>query len=188
MSANRVPWARAAFASLVCAAVTACTPSGYTKSPVLAEHFAKLIPGAYAAGVDVVAECWDGRHRSASVLFNNGNLYHYNLDMAKSDFELEFMNTKVRREFGRKTGWTVTVGCIGTYQGAWADTYFRTGDFRFIVHKNNVTAQVDDEILIYQTFDDELKVLMGVVARAVNDASEQEKHFVARETSWGVKP
>jgi hypothetical protein len=167
--------------------LVACTPDGYTKSPALAEYFAKLIPGAYVAGVDVVAECWDGRHRSVSVLFENGNLYHYNLDMVQSTFVFDFMTTKASRAVGRKAGETMTLGCIGTYQGAWADTYFRTGDYRFIVHKNHVTAQVDDEILINRTFNDELKAWMGVVAHAANDAIQQDKHFVPPQTSWGVE-
>lgn len=138
--------------------------------------------------MDVLAECWESGHRAASVLFQNGNLYHYQLDMEKSAVKLEFMNTAVRRAEGRRNGWTVTLGCIGTHEDMPLNFYARTGDYRLIVEEGKIVAQVKDSILINHHFNDELKAVMGVVARAVNDASEQEKHFVAPETSWGVKP
>src|SRR4051812_40832652 len=90
-------WRFLALAAAICVTGCSSAPDGYVEAPKVAAYFDKLVPGTGKADVEMVSVCRSGGHWATTVMFDDGNLYHYEYLPGPVDLKLEFSSTRVQR-------------------------------------------------------------------------------------------
>lgn len=167
--------------------LSACsdTPEGYVESPALSKFFKAQLPADGRLGIDSISVCQDFRdyeHWYTSIMFDDGEIYHYQLDSAKKAvLPVDFGNLGGQStKYGNVSG---TYGCLG-----WMGTnfeFFAKGDYRFSFRHFSVVGLVSRSAF-YGAFDDAVKDRLSLAADATKAAIKVHAEFVPKSNSWGA--
>ena len=167
--------------------LSACTPApeGFVEAPKVAEYFQNLIPTAGKNSVELVSICpMDGPRNdrwATSILFEDGNLYHYEYSIEHDAVELHHHTTESQRKDNAEHYTDEPDDCV------WANRR-PGGSYRFNVGKNTLRGYVYERIVVNKPFDAEVQKHLKESASAVQAAIQDHAKFTPVETSWGLKP
>ncbi|MBU9199886.1 hypothetical protein KTD31_00535 [Burkholderia multivorans] len=153
----------------------------------MARYFTQLVPGAHADKVETASVCDYNDTWYATVLFEDGMLYHYELDLSDSSVKLDSQSTWAQRK-SRSEYRSMDLECIGSYHNTmfpW-DSFDAGGAYRFEIGADGVVGQVRKSIVINRPFDETVKTRLRVAAMAIQNAIKLHRQFVPVEPSWGV--
>lgn len=167
--------------------LSACTPApdGFVEAPKVAEYFQNLIPTAGKNTVELVSICPMGgqlnERWATSILFEDGNLYHYEYSFEHDAVELHHHTTESQRKDNAAYYKEEADDCLGTFRRP-------GGSYRFKVGKDPIRGYVYERIVVSKPFDAEVQKHFKEAASAVHAAIQDHAKFTPVETSWGLKP
>jgi len=171
--------------------LSACsnTPDGFVASPTVTAYFQGLVPSAATDAIELISVCpMGGRYDerwSTTVLFEDGDLYHYELTPTVGSVELKNHSTRSQRNDKARNFEDGPGNCLGTWK---AFEGYTGGSYRFAVGKHSMHGAVYERIVVNYPFDDEVKQRLKGAAAAVEAAIVEHRKFTPVEQSWGVQP
>lgn len=170
--------------------LSACTPDRYVESPTMTAYFKGLVPDAREAALKTVSVCSANDTWYTTVLFADGLLYHYQLNLDDQSVTLASQSTPDQRSDGSRLGRGDELECVGEYEENWTSlwkTFVPSGSYRFKVGLA-VRGQVRKSIVLNDPFDDAIKKRLNGAALAVRNAIKLHARFVPAQKSWGIQP
>lgn len=173
-------WRFLAVAAALCVTGCSSAPDGYVEAPKVAAYFDKLAPGMGKADVEMVSVCRSDGHWATTVMFEDGNLYHYEYLPGPVALKLEFSSTRVQRRDNWEHGRNELDDCLGSRSRP-------TGSYRFEPSRASVHAYIYESIVVNRPFNAEVTDVLKDAAVAVQAAMKEHTKFTPMESSWGVK-
>lgn len=156
--------------------LSACSKVEYFESPKMEEYMLSQAPGLTDSTIHRIEMC----DVFASVLFEDGKLYHYKLDMNESRFALQYSTT-----YGAPDPSKLPVGppkaCLHS-----AGRYAIKRNVVPVGGQRGLTYNVRGDVLDERLFDDGVKAELRLMALAAVDAMAAQKGPTSPRASWGV--
>lgn len=173
-------------------ALAACTPDGYSESPVMRDYFEKKLGDAMKGDVSGVSLCGAATSDKgwvASIMFKDGALLSYKVlgNNEEPLMELFSQSTQAQRTDREERGHTLDLDCFG-YRSA-GGFLTTLGAYRFELEDSRVkAAYVKTYNAVNYPFDAQVTKLLDQAAAAVSQAVAAHRKIVPPEQTWGVKP
>lgn len=168
-------------------------PSVAVESTMVTTAFQQQLRGVDLTQVERVALCRRSEEYpdrwSATVLYNNGNIYDYEINKATGAATLRFKNTAAERERDRQYDTRPDYGCIWTWndRGIFPKLKF-TADFGFVTTEAGLAGYVNKAQAEHGQFNEAVVAVLRNAAPVVRLANAEHAAMDAAKKSWGFKP
>lgn len=126
---------------------------------------------------------------NATVLYNNGNIYDYEINKETGAATLRVKSTTAERERDRQFGDQPDYGCIWTWNNRGIVPKLKfTADFGFVTTEAGVAGYVSKAQAEHGQFNDAVVAVLRNAAPVVRLANIEHAAIDAAKKSWGVKP